>query len=176
MRIMDVLTEGVVTCGPETTLEAAALSLLRNNCGALPVVADGGKLAGIITDRDICLALGARNARPSEITVGEAMTAAPTICAPGDDVRAALGIMRMAKVRRLPVVSDDGSLEGIVSISDIVLSARPGFGSLDNRIPHEEIVRSLRALLVRDEIHDDALSTESGDETAVVVQAAAVAA
>jgi CBS domain-containing protein len=127
MKVKEVLTKQVTTCQPETNLAAASAMMWEKDCGMLPVVNETGELAGILTDRDICIALGTRNRLPSEITVREVMGSHPLICKPTDDIRSALQIMREAKVRRLPVVSESGVVEGVVSISDIVLSARRGF-------------------------------------------------
>jgi CBS domain-containing protein len=126
MTVKDVMTEQVTTCRPETNLATAVALMWENDCGVLPVLADTGELAGIVTDRDICIALGTRNRLPSEITVREVMETTTLICKATDDIRSALQIMRVAKVRRLPVIGENGLLEGVVSLSDIVLSARRG--------------------------------------------------
>src|SRR5258708_697542 len=70
MRVEDVMTENVKACRPEISLAAAAALLWEGDCGALPVVLDGGKLVGMITDRDIAIALGTRNQNPADIPVG----------------------------------------------------------------------------------------------------------
>jgi CBS domain-containing protein len=126
MTVKDVLTQPAVTCQPENSVAAVVALMWENDCGMLPVLTETGELAGILTDRDICIALGTRNRLPSETTVREVMGTAPCICKPTDDIRSALQAMRAAKVRRLPVVGENGVLEGVVSISDIVLSARRG--------------------------------------------------
>ncbi len=56
MKVEDVMTQGVQSCGPETNLADAAMRMWRNDCGVLPVIADGEKVVGMITDRDICMA------------------------------------------------------------------------------------------------------------------------
>jgi CBS-domain-containing membrane protein len=120
----------------------------ENDCGVLPVLAETGELAGILTDRDICIALGTRNRLPSEVTVREVMGINPLICKPADDVRSALQVMREARVRRLPVVSEDGVLEGVVSISDIVLNARRGLAVAGSTagVPSADLVPALQAI------------------------------
>ena len=105
-----------------------------NNCGVLPVMdaedegGEDGKVIGMITDRDICIALGTRNQLPSEVQVGEVAEWKLFSCSPEDDVRNALASMKAWKVRRLPVLSNGGTLEGILSLNDIALHAtkRPG--------------------------------------------------
>lgn len=159
MTVKDVLTEPVTTCQPETNLAAASGLMWDKDCGLLPVLNEAGELAGILTDRDICIALGTRNRLPSEITVREVMGTKPLICKPTDDIRSALEIMREAKVRRLPVVRENGVLEGVVSISDIVLSARRGFvmAGTASGVSNGDLVTALQGIYSR----VDLVSTKS---------------
>ena len=159
MTVRDVLRKPVTTCQPETNLAAASALMWENDCGVLPVLNETGELAGILTDRDICIALGTRNRLPSEITVREVMGTSPLICKPADDIRSALEIMREAKVRRLPVVSENGVVEGVVSISDIVLSARRGFAMAGTAsgVSNGDLVTALQAICSR----TDSISTRS---------------
>lgn len=151
MAVKDVLTQSVVTCQPETNLAAAVALMWENDCGVLPVLGENGELAGILTDRDICIALGTRNRLPSEIKAREVMTTTPLICKPADDIRSALQIMREAKVRRLPVIGENGALEGVVSISDIVLSARGGLVMAGNAagVSSGDLIPALQAICSR---------------------------
>jgi CBS domain-containing protein len=151
MTVKEVFTEQVTTCQPETNLAAASALLWEKDCGALPVLNEMGELAGIVTDRDICIALGTRNRLPSEVTVREVMVTGTFICRSSDDIRSALQIMREAKVRRLPVVRENGVLEGIVSVSDIILNARRGFvmaGSTTG-VSNTDLVPALQAICSR---------------------------
>ena len=151
MMVKDVLTQPVVTCRPETNLAAAVALMWENDCGVLPVVTETGELAGILTDRDICIALGTRNTLPSGIAVREVMGTALLVCKPTDHVRSALQIMRHAQIRRLPVVSEDGVLEGVVSISDILLSARRGLAMAAGApgVSNADLVTALQAIYFR---------------------------
>jgi len=87
--------------------------------GSLPVV-DGGKLAGIVTDRDIVVRALAAGRGP-EAPVSEAMTAEIFSVAPDDAAFHAIRLMGEKQVRRVPVVNGDGSLAGIISMADVVL-------------------------------------------------------
>src|SRR5207249_11540387 len=69
MRVGDFMTSPAVFCRPEANLAAVAALMWDKDCGALPVVSEDGKVTGMITDRDICVALGTRNKRASEVTV-----------------------------------------------------------------------------------------------------------
>jgi CBS domain-containing protein len=93
------------------------------DCGALPVTDSSGRLAGIVTDRDICLALGARNARPSDLKVVDILRDSVFFYASGDEVGSAVKRMRENRVRYMPVVDVDLRVEGILSITDIALRA-----------------------------------------------------
>jgi CBS domain-containing protein len=124
MKVRQVMTRNAAFCGPESTLEEAAFLMRRHNCGFLPVVGDGGNVIGVITDRDVCIALGTRNRKPSDLRVWDVMPRKFFTCMEGDDVHCALKTLRCARIRRLPVIDRDGALVGVLSIDDIVLNAR----------------------------------------------------
>lgn len=124
MKVREIMAKKPSFCGPESSLEEATFLMRRNNCGFLPVVGDGGNVIGVITDRDICIALGTRNRKPADLRVWDVMPRKLFTCMEGDDVHCALKTLRSARIRRLPVVDRDGSLVGVLSIDDIVLHAR----------------------------------------------------
>jgi CBS domain-containing protein len=125
MTIRNVMTADVTACHLNTNLATATALMWEHDCSALPVLNDAGELAGVMTDRDICIALGTRNVRASELTAGQVISGLAMVCNATDDALVALRKMRLSKVRCLPVVSPDGILEGIVSIDDFVLGERP---------------------------------------------------
>lgn len=145
MRVQDVMREAPKSCGPATNLAAVTEQLWCCGCGALPVVDASGKVVGIITDRDICVAIGTRNRRPSELVAEQAMSRQVATCRCTDDIHEALKVMRTRKVRRLPVVSDQGKLEGILCISDLILDARHNDGSRPE-LSYEDVMGALRAI------------------------------
>ena len=122
MNVNEVMTRNLRTCAPGTTVAEAAALMLEADCGILPVVEDNGQLFGVVTDRDLFIALATRNTRASEITVGEVAQRAVQTCRPEDDVDRALEIMKQNQLRRLPVRDFGGRLVGIVSMNDIVLA------------------------------------------------------
>jgi len=122
MKVQDIMTPAPETCGPAANLAAAVERLWRANCGVLPVVDERGMLTGIITDRDICIALGTRSRPASAIAVDTVMTRPVETCRAGDDISIALGLMKEHRVRRLPVLDDQGRLVGILSVNDLVLA------------------------------------------------------
>ena len=112
------------TCSPDTNLAAAAALMLDGDCGILPVLEDG-KLIGVVTDRDMYIALATRDRRASKLTVGEVVQAPVFTCGPDDDVQTALETMKQHGVRRLPVEGFGRTVMGIVSMNDIVLASGP---------------------------------------------------
>jgi CBS domain-containing protein len=123
MQIKDIMTPTVRTCSSGTNVAAAAALMLDGDCGILPVVDDEGKLAGIVTDRDLFIALATRNALASKLTIGEVARKHVWTCSTDDDVHDALATMKEHRVRRLPVEGVGGTVAGIVSMNDIVLAA-----------------------------------------------------
>jgi CBS domain-containing protein len=140
VKVKDIMTKEPRTCTPDMTLAAAAHEMWAGDCGILPVV-DDGVLIGVVTDRDMYIALATRNARAAQLRVGEVATTIVATCEAEDDVHAALATMRRARVRRLPVVGFGGTVLGILSMNDIVLAAGAG-----RAIRSEGIVETLRAI------------------------------
>ena len=97
MIVKDVMTQQVATCRPETNLAEAAALMWEKDCGALPVLAESGELTGIITDRDICIALGTRNVRSSDLCVRDVVKDHTLVCKSSDDIHAALQTMHDAQ-------------------------------------------------------------------------------
>jgi len=128
MKVQDIMATDVKICHPDTNLAEATQIMWANDVGALPVINGQGKVVGMITDRDIAIALGTRNRAPSELTAFEVKPNPQELytCGPSDDVRDALKTMRTQGVRRLPVVNG-GNLKGFLTLDDIALSAgKPG--------------------------------------------------
>jgi CBS domain-containing protein len=157
MKVRDVMTEPALTCAPETSLAVAAGLMREADYGTLPVVDSRGRLVGIITDRDICLAVAGSNRNAINIAVREAMTQKVFSALLDDDVHSALATMKSARVRRLPVRDDVGRLTGILSIEDLVVRGLQGGG-----INTDEIVAALRAMYVRVPAAVESAPTENG--------------
>jgi CBS domain-containing protein len=116
----DVMSENPVSVEPGDSIEDAAAKMKEADTGAVLVV-DGDELKGIVTDRDIAVdatAEGNTDAKVEDV----ASTDTTTIKADAD-LREAIDLMREKKVRRLPVVDDDGEPVGIVSLGDLAIEA-----------------------------------------------------
>ena len=120
MRVRDLMTTDVRTCRPETNLAEAVRDMWDGDCGVLPVVNDEGRVVGVLTDRDICIAVATRGRPADHIAVHEVASGHVYTCLPDDDVAAALQTMKLHKIRRLPVIDADGHIHGIVSLNDVV--------------------------------------------------------
>ncbi|MEW6734236.1 MAG: CBS domain-containing protein [Acidobacteriota bacterium] len=106
MKVKDIMTKNVKTCSSDTDLAAAVQLMWENNCGIVPVIDDEGKPIGVITDRDIAVAVATRNKLAGEVKVGEVMAGEVFSCDPNEDVKSALVTMKTSRVRRLPVVDN----------------------------------------------------------------------
>jgi CBS domain-containing protein len=126
LRVEDIMTASPEVCRPDDNLATAVGLLWKADCGVLPVVDHAGHVTGIITDRDICIALGTRNARASDLRVEAVMRPTVQTCEPSEDVLAVLAHMSDRRVRRIPVVDSANRLVGIVSLNDMVLAAGAG--------------------------------------------------
>jgi CBS domain-containing protein len=145
MRVHDLMRKSPKSCSPATNLAAVTELLSSGDYGALPVVDASGSILGIVTDRDICVALGTRNKRPSELTAEQVMSRQVATCRSSDEIHSALDIMRTRKVRRVPVVGQTGKLEGILCLSDLVLQARHDDGRRPE-LSYEDVMRALRSI------------------------------
>jgi CBS domain-containing protein len=90
MKVRDIMTRDMVSCQKETDVATAARLMLEGRFGTLPVVDAHGRLAGIITDRDIAMAAATRQRNASHIAVHEAMSQRVRSCFADDDLPAAL--------------------------------------------------------------------------------------
>lgn len=125
MKVAELMSKHVATCRPEDGLNAAADIMWRMDCGCVPVVSGEvqGRVIGMITDRDCCMAAYTRGTSLSGIRVADAMSKDLHACRPETSVEEAEATMREAQVRRLAVVDDDGRLQGVVSLADLARDA-----------------------------------------------------
>jgi CBS domain-containing protein len=149
MKVADIMMGTPYHCGPEANLGSATELMWKGNCGFLPVVGTDGKVVGVITDRDICVALGTRGRPSGEVTVAEAMSKKVYSVAPDDDVQEALRTMREGRVRRLPVTVKTGALVGVVSIDDALLRAEVPKPGRATQLSSEEVLKTFQDINVR---------------------------
>ena len=119
MKIDEIMTRNVRGIAPDETLGTAAQIMWENDCGAVPVVENDGRLVGIVTDRDICMAAQLQGAPLHDSRVSSAMARDVKTCSPRDTPATVQAIMQQNKIRRVPVVDDQGRLVGIVTLGDL---------------------------------------------------------
>ncbi|HLL13403.1 MAG TPA: CBS domain-containing protein [Rubrivivax sp.] len=123
MRVADFCTTSTIVCSPATTVASAAQMMRDHHVGDLVVADDSGgavKPVGILTDRDIVVAVIAQGLDPRAILAGDVMSA-QLLTVPGQaDPFEAIATMRFKGVSRLPVVDEEGNLAGIVSSADLL--------------------------------------------------------
>ncbi|HTW63991.1 MAG TPA: CBS domain-containing protein [Bryobacteraceae bacterium] len=142
MKVQDVMVKNVRFCTPDTNLATVAKIFWEQGCGTLPVV-ENGRAIGMITDRDVSIALGTRNTKAGETYVGDVALPKVFFCLPEDDIHSALCTMQAQQVRRLPVVDHDGALKGILTLDDVVLLA--GEKPTDE-LTYTDVVDTMRAI------------------------------
>jgi CBS domain-containing protein len=127
MKVQDIMTANPRCVGPGDTLAQAAQVMRALDVGAVPVC-HNGKLAGMLTDRDISVRAVADGRDPSRTTVRETMSEGIVYVFDDQDVSDAAHIMEQKQIRRLPVLDRDKRLVGIVSLGDIAVQAGSSLG------------------------------------------------
>jgi CBS domain-containing protein len=121
--VSDVMTPGATTVEPGASLVEAARLMRDQDLGGV-LVAEGDRLLGVVTDRDIALRVVADGGDPRIIDAGSVCTPDPVCVVPGEEAAAAIALMRRHAVRRLPVVQD-GEPVGMVSLGDLAQNRAP---------------------------------------------------
>lgn len=121
MMIKDLMHEGAITCHRQDSLESIGALMWNEDCGAVPVLDDEGKVVGMVTDRDIAMAAVLKHRPLWEISAGELVEGKHLYsCSPEDDVHSVLRNMGTHRIRRMPVVDADQRIQGIVATKDLV--------------------------------------------------------
>lgn len=142
MYVNEIMSQPVVTAPTKCTLDAAARLMWEFDCGIVPIVGDDGRLAGVITDRDICMAAYTQDRPLSAIPVTSVMTTRVFSLRGNDAIDTAEHVMRDNQVRRIPVIDAEHRPIGMVAMNDIArLTALPA-KSGDDR----ELVETLAAI------------------------------
>lgn len=155
------MTHDVWACKTHDSLNAAARIMWDHDCGCAPVVDAHGRLAGIVTDRDICMAAYTQGVPLEAIPLERAMSPRVISCARGDDLETAHRLMRTHEIHRLPVVDSRGRPVGILSLSDIVNHARKSGAAPSEAV---EIIATLSAIRrLREPTPATASTSSNGD-------------
>lgn len=130
MKVSEIMTENPVTVDPESTAKDAAKIMREENLGTV-LVAEGARLEGIVTDRQIAIKVVASEKDPNETRVSEFMTKDPITVSPDTDIEEVSQIIGDNGIRRVPVVQSE-RLVGIISVADIADRARDCNICIDN--------------------------------------------
>jgi len=123
MKIKDVMVQDVITINPSASLAEAAQLMRQANVGILPVVEEG-QVCGVITDRDLVVRAIAVGADLASTPVGECATGDPVVAHPDWNLDQAMEAMARAQIGRLPVIDDDNTLAGIVTLGSLALRSK----------------------------------------------------
>ena len=123
MQVSQILTREVETIRPDTTVKEAAQRMRSMDVGSLPVC-DGRHLLGMVTDRDITIRVTAEGRDAASTPVQEAMTPDVAYVFEDQDVQEAARVMEERQIRRLPVLSRDKQLVGILALGDIARTGK----------------------------------------------------
>ena len=118
-KVRDIMSAAPVCMAASESVSAAAKAMKERGIGTV-LVLSAGRLAGLLTDRDIAIRVLAENRDPLTTRLGDICTAELALLNPDDDVRYAARLVRERAVRRLPVIAD-GIPVGMVSVGDLAL-------------------------------------------------------
>jgi CBS domain-containing protein len=141
MNVSDFSNPFVATVGRVTPLTDAARLMREQHVGSLVVVDETGKgrvPVGILTDRDIVVAVVAREVDPRALTAGDVMSNDLATVRPTSSAVDALQLMRRRGVRRVPVVAENGTLAGIVTIDDLLAAVAEQLADVVRAISAEQ--------------------------------------
>lgn len=123
MKISQLMQKELITCAPSATVHDVAAKMKDYNVGSVLIIEDGGKLKGIVTDRDIALNVAADSKDPQTTHINDVMTANPVTINFDADVESALKLMSKENIRRLPVIQD-GIVVGLLSSADVAVEIK----------------------------------------------------
>jgi CBS domain-containing protein len=142
MQVKDIMSHPPVTAPIEGTTDVAARLMWEFDCGVVPIVDRVGQLAGMITDRDVCMAAYTQGKPLSAIPVTSAMSHHTVACRINDSIESVERLMRDSQVHRVAVLDSENRLVGIVSLNDLARLAAHAKKSAVDR----ELVQTLAAV------------------------------
>ena len=143
MKVKDIMSTNVRKCFMSDSLATGAQLMWDHDCGCVPVLNEHAQLVGMLTDRDISMAAFFQGVPISGIKVSAVMSRQLFDCTSDDDLSVAERIMRDKKVRRLPVLNEEGRLVGLLSLSDIARGADEEYarGAANRYVTDAEVAR-----------------------------------
>lgn len=123
-NVSSIMTSNPAFCRIDTPLHAVARLMIDHDCGGIPVVDMEGKPLGFVTDRDVAVRVVAAGQFQDSTIAGDAMTTPCKTVNANTSLEDCTRLMESERIRRVPIVDDDGRLSGIVSIADIALAGK----------------------------------------------------
>jgi CBS domain-containing protein len=125
MLVKQIMKTDVAACTPSQSLADVARLMRDRNCGFVPVVNSEGALAGVVTDRDLGLAVGGSTRAAEHISAAEVMSQPVFGCFADENIKVVLATMGKHHVHRLPVLDKThGHLVGVLSMDDVAMLPR----------------------------------------------------
>jgi CBS domain-containing protein len=144
-RVHELMTSSPRACSLHDSANAAAQIMWEQDCGAVPVLGDDGRVVGILTDRDVCMAAYFQGRPLSGISVASIMSTDVCTCRADDDLSQAERLMQERQVNRLPVVEDGGMLVGMLSLCDVTQGFKRG-GLRQPKRAGQELLETVAAI------------------------------
>jgi CBS domain-containing protein len=119
-----IMTSNPAFCRIDTPLHAVARLMIDHDCGGIPVVDMEGRPLGFVTDRDVAVRIVAAGHFRDSTIAGDAMTTPCRTVNSNTSLEECTRLMETEKIRRVPIVDDDGRLSGIVSIADLARAGK----------------------------------------------------
>jgi CBS domain-containing protein len=158
MKVQKLMTKDVATCSSLDDLSVPARLMWEHDCGCVPVVDSEGRVEGMITDRDVCMAAYTSGRTLRELRVSGAMSRKVVGCRPDDDLASAEEAMRNAQVRRLPVMDEKRKLVGLITLNDLACEASDERVLRRKELTLDEIALTLATVSAHRQRHGEELA------------------
>ncbi len=146
MHVSELMTTAAKSCGPNDNVQLAAQIMWENDCGVVPVIDDDGRVIGMVTDRDVCMAAYTHGKPLWQIPVSNAMARHVYGIRENERVEVAEALMRRVRVRRVPVLDGEGRLKGILSLNDLARHGHRSAGHPHNGLSGDSIMQTLSSI------------------------------
>ena len=123
MQVREIMSTEAKCCLPTASLIEVAKLMVEEDCGEIPVCDESGKPVGVLTDRDIVCRLVAKGKEPTTLSARDAMSSPVVTVTPDTSLEDCARLMEQYKVRRLPVVDEQGRCVGMVAQADLATKA-----------------------------------------------------
>ena len=121
MQVREIMSPNARYCSPSASLVDVAQMMVEQDCGEIPICDDGGRPIGVLTDRDIVCRLVAKGREPTALTAQDCMSTPVVTVTPDTTLEDCARLMEQYRVRRLPVVAEDGTCCAMIAQADLAI-------------------------------------------------------